>query len=54
LVAPFQQASCLPRQGEVWELFNDPEAIRREMVETVEKNLAPHRERTNSPAEVGT
>ena len=44
LVAPLQAPTCPPRPGEVWELFQDPEAIRQEMVTSIEKRVAPHRE----------
>jgi hypothetical protein len=42
LVARLQEPSCPPRPGEVWELFNNPEAIRGEMVALIEKQVAPH------------
>ncbi|HWV98194.1 MAG TPA: M48 family metalloprotease [Candidatus Acidoferrum sp.] len=45
LVTRLQEPSCPPRPGEVWELFNNPEAIRGEMVALIEKRVAPHRER---------
>jgi tetratricopeptide (TPR) repeat protein len=47
LVARLQKPTCPPRSGEVWELFNDPEAIRREMVAVIEKQVAPHRKEAN-------
>jgi tetratricopeptide (TPR) repeat protein len=43
LVSPLQHASCPSRSGEVWDLFNNPEAIRAEMVAEIEKQVAPHR-----------
>jgi hypothetical protein len=43
LVARFQQPSCPPRPGEVWELFKDPAALRAEMVAAIEKKVASHR-----------
>lgn len=43
LVARYQQPTCSPRPGEVWELFKDPSALRAEMVAEIEKNVAPHR-----------
>jgi tetratricopeptide (TPR) repeat protein len=49
LVAPLQQPACPPRPGEVWELFNDPDAIRREMVGLIEKQVAPHRGQQQQP-----
>lgn len=52
LVAQFQQPSCPPREGEVWELFNNPEALRSEMVALIEKNLAAHREAARPAEEV--
>lgn len=48
LIAQFQIAACWPRPGEVWDLFNDPEAIRREMLATIEKRIAPHRGSTET------
>jgi Zn-dependent protease with chaperone function len=44
LIAKLQQPACPPRTGEVWDLFSDPEAIRREMVDLIEQQIAPHRE----------
>jgi len=43
LVARLQQPSCPPLTGEVWDLFKDPEGIRREMVEVIEKQVSEHR-----------
>lgn len=48
-VARVQEPSCPPRPGEVWELFKDPEAIRREMVALIEKQVAPHRAKAPEP-----
>jgi Zn-dependent protease with chaperone function len=50
LVAPLQEPACAPREGEVWDLFADPEAIRREMVATIEKRIGPHRGSASSAA----
>ena len=44
LVAPLQRAASPPGAAQVWDLFADPEGIRAEMVEQVEKGLAPHRQ----------
>jgi hypothetical protein len=43
LIAPLQEPASSPREGEVWELFADPDGIRREMVAIIEKRIAPHR-----------
>ena len=32
-----------PATGSVWDLFRDRAALVREMTETVERNIAPHR-----------
>ena len=42
-VSRLQEPSCPLRSGEVWDLFNDPTGIRREMVELIEKQVARHR-----------
>jgi Zn-dependent protease with chaperone function len=49
-IARLQQPSCPPRTGEVWELFNNPEAIRNEMLALIEKQVAPHRKKAPQPA----
>jgi len=43
-VARLQEPAAQPRPGEVWELFTDPESIRREMVALIETQVAPHRQ----------
>ncbi len=43
LVARVGVPRCNPLEGEVWELFRDPEAIRAEMSALIEKQVAPHR-----------
>ncbi len=43
LIAKIRGASETSSTGLVWELFNERDALIREMVETVEKNIAPHR-----------
>ncbi len=49
LVARLQEPICPPREGEVWELFQDPEGIRREMLAQIDKQVAPHREANREP-----
>lgn len=42
LIAPIQ-GSLPPATGSVWELFRDRAALVREMTETIEQKIAPHR-----------
>jgi tetratricopeptide (TPR) repeat protein len=44
LIAPIKGSAAVPATGVVWDLFTAREAIIREMTETVEKNIAAHRE----------
>jgi tetratricopeptide (TPR) repeat protein len=43
-IAPFQASSRPPAPGLVWDLFKDRDAIMKEMVETIEKRIARHRD----------
>jgi hypothetical protein len=43
LISKLREPACPPRDGEVWELFSDPEGVRREMVALIEEQVAPHR-----------
>lgn len=44
LVARLRQPSCASRAGDVWDLFADPEGVRREMLAEVEKRIAQQRD----------
>jgi tetratricopeptide (TPR) repeat protein len=52
-VARLREPAVPSRPGEVWELFKDPESVRREMVELIEKQVAPHREHATEPSTPG-
>jgi Zn-dependent protease with chaperone function len=54
LIAPLRNPSYPPRPGEVWDLINDPEALRREMVALIETRVAPHREAVSAVADAET
>lgn len=43
LVAGLPPAQVQPREGEVWDLFRDPEAIQRELMSGFESHVAPYR-----------
>lgn len=48
LIAALQSPACAPREGEVWSLFRDRDAITNEMMTRVEKNVALHRKRDDT------
>lgn len=43
LIAAVKTEPRISNEGEVWELFADRDAIKREMIQQVEKHIAPHR-----------
>lgn len=43
LIAPLGKPDLTPVDGEMWDLFKDREAITREMMAIIEKNIASHR-----------